>query len=121
MPKGAAPKRGEAMDRISDLEEPRPHAEGRKPRAVEPLPEGEEAPPPGVRAMGTVRWGLVALMALAAAGAWTYHVSAAPRGASRAEAHYQCPMHPSVVQDHPGACPICGMDLVLATGAARES
>ena len=23
-----------------------------------------------------------------------------------------CPMHPDVVQDHPGACPICGMDLV---------
>src|SRR4051794_37351844 len=21
---------------------------------------------------------------------------------------YQCPMHPSVVQDHPGDCPICG-------------
>ena len=25
---------------------------------------------------------------------------------------YQCPMHPSVVQDHPGNCPICGMKLV---------
>lgn len=23
-----------------------------------------------------------------------------------------CPMHPDVVQDHPGRCPICGMDLV---------
>ena len=23
-----------------------------------------------------------------------------------------CPMHPEVVQDHPGVCPICGMDLV---------
>ncbi len=22
-----------------------------------------------------------------------------------------CPMHPDVVQDHPGTCPICGMDL----------
>ncbi|MBK6686099.1 MAG: efflux RND transporter periplasmic adaptor subunit [Deltaproteobacteria bacterium] len=27
---------------------------------------------------------------------------------------YQCPMHPSVVQDHPGDCPICGMRLVKA-------
>jgi Cu(I)/Ag(I) efflux system membrane fusion protein/cobalt-zinc-cadmium efflux system membrane fusion protein len=25
---------------------------------------------------------------------------------------YQCPMHPQVVQDAPGECPICGMDLV---------
>lgn len=25
---------------------------------------------------------------------------------------YQCPMHPSVVSDRPGSCPICGMDLV---------
>lgn len=26
---------------------------------------------------------------------------------------YTCPMHPQIVQDKPGACPICGMDLVL--------
>jgi multidrug efflux pump subunit AcrA (membrane-fusion protein) len=25
---------------------------------------------------------------------------------------YTCPMHPSVIQDKPGTCPICGMDLV---------
>jgi hypothetical protein len=25
---------------------------------------------------------------------------------------YTCPMHPEVVQDHPGKCPKCGMDLV---------
>jgi Cu(I)/Ag(I) efflux system membrane fusion protein len=28
------------------------------------------------------------------------------------EIKYTCPMHPQVVQDHPGKCPICGMDLV---------
>ena len=27
-------------------------------------------------------------------------------------AQYTCPMHPQVVQDKPGTCPICGMDLV---------
>jgi hypothetical protein len=26
---------------------------------------------------------------------------------------YTCPMHPDVVQDNPGSCPKCGMDLVL--------
>ena len=25
---------------------------------------------------------------------------------------YVCPMHPTVVSDKPGSCPICGMDLV---------
>lgn len=26
---------------------------------------------------------------------------------------YICPMHPQIISDHPGTCPICGMDLVL--------
>ena len=26
--------------------------------------------------------------------------------------YYTCPMHPSVKADKPGACPICGMNLV---------
>jgi RND family efflux transporter MFP subunit len=26
--------------------------------------------------------------------------------------YYQCPMHPQIIRDKPGACPICGMDLV---------
>jgi Cu(I)/Ag(I) efflux system membrane fusion protein len=25
---------------------------------------------------------------------------------------YLCPMHPQIISDHPGKCPICGMDLV---------
>ena len=25
---------------------------------------------------------------------------------------YTCPMHPQIISDRPGSCPICGMDLV---------
>lgn len=30
---------------------------------------------------------------------------------------YTCPMHPHYIADHPGSCPICGMDLVKAAAA----
>jgi membrane fusion protein, copper/silver efflux system len=33
---------------------------------------------------------------------------------------YHCPMHPEVVSDKPGECPICGMRLVPIPGAAAE-
>ncbi len=33
---------------------------------------------------------------------------------------YQCPMHPAIVQDHPGDCPICGMKLVKMKGSASD-
>ncbi|KAA8486656.1 multidrug efflux pump subunit AcrA (membrane-fusion protein) [Arcticibacter tournemirensis] len=35
------------------------------------------------------------------------------KGAQRKEGiQYTCPMHPDVISDSPGQCPICGMDLV---------
>lgn len=41
-------------------------------------------------------------------------VIAAACSADTAQDHdiYTCPMHPTVVSDQPGPCPICGMDLV---------
>jgi membrane fusion protein, copper/silver efflux system len=81
------------------------------------LPEGDEAPPSGVRLMSTVRWALVAVVAVAAAATWIHWASELSSAHEAHEVHYRCPMHPTVVQDRPGECPICGMDLVRATGA----
>ncbi len=39
---------------------------------------------------------------------------------TEAAVKYTCPMHPQIIQDKPGTCPICGMDLVkmdASTGA----
>jgi len=33
---------------------------------------------------------------------------------------WTCGMHPQIVQDHPGTCPICGMNLVPMRGVAPE-
>jgi Cu(I)/Ag(I) efflux system membrane fusion protein len=33
---------------------------------------------------------------------------------------YTCPMHPQILEDHPGGCPICGMTLVKKSGQASE-
>ncbi len=39
--------------------------------------------------------------------------AAVANGIAQASAtYYTCPMHPSVVSDRPGACPVCGMALV---------
>lgn len=90
---------------------PHPEHEG------EPLPEGEEEAPRGVRTMAIVRWVLVALMAIAAVSSAAYYFGwFSGAGASDSATIYYCPMHPSVVQDHPGECPICSMTLVPKPG-----
>ena len=40
--------------------------------------------------------------------------NAATQTAATVRQIYVCPMHSHIVQDHPGTCPICGMDLVQA-------
>ena len=39
-------------------------------------------------------------------------------GESKKSALWTCPMHPEIVQDHPGDCPICGMHLEPLTGGS---
>lgn len=46
------------------------------------------------------------------------HSPALMQAVAAQSATYTCPMHASVVQHHPGRCPICGMDLVKAAAPA---
>ena len=38
----------------------------------------------------------------------------------KSDIKYTCPMHPQIMEDHPGNCPICGMTLVKKSGQASE-
>src|ERR1700736_408451 len=38
----------------------------------------------------------------------------------KSDIKYTCPMHPQIMEDHPGSCPICGMALVKKSGQASE-
>ncbi len=73
--------------------------------------------PAGVGVMSVVRWGLVLVMGLVAVLSVAYATGALAKvssGGAHAEHArlYYCPMHPSVVRDHPGECPICSMTLL---------
>lgn len=38
-----------------------------------------------------------------------------------AKDEYTCPMHPEIVKDQPGQCPVCGMDLVKRTAVQTKT
>ena len=83
-------------------------------------PPPAEGPPRGVATMSIVRWILVAVTALVAVGSILI-TSGVHLGGAKSVAPvqlYTCPMHPAIVQDHPGQCPICGMTLVPKLEAA---
>lgn len=81
------------------------------------LPDSD-APPRGARTMGLIRWALVAIMALVALGSIAQYLRSADDHQGHGAQVYYCPMHPQIVQDRPGECPICGMTLVLRPAGA---
>ena len=99
-----------------------------------PLPS---SPPPTRRRFGAAALAATALASAALGGGAVHllthndeapgtHASApaattTPEASEPAATKYQCPMHPSIVQDHPGKCPICGMDLVPMTPAPASA
>jgi Ni,Fe-hydrogenase III large subunit len=57
-----------------------------------------------------------------AEGAFDPLAEAYEAAALESETEYACPMHPEVVQDEPGTCPKCGMELVAQeAGGGGES
>lgn len=76
------------------------------------------------RSAGLKTVGLLALgLAAGVGGTLLLRPSAQPSHATSASAPkkqmYQCPMHPQVMQDHEGDCPICGMKLVPIEGSGE--
>jgi Cu(I)/Ag(I) efflux system membrane fusion protein len=100
-----------------------------------PMSEGGEAPPSGVRTMAIVRWVILAGVVLAALYTLGLAFLPARSGATSSSgehaAHehgpkYYCPMHPQIVSDQQGQCPICSMTLVpmkegASTGPAASA
>lgn len=85
----------------------------------EPFMEGEEETPRGAHAAGIVRW-LMLVVALLGAGYTLAMATGLVGSHAHASERYHCPMHPTVVSDGPGDCPICGMDLVPVGSGGDE-
>jgi len=44
-----------------------------------------------------------------------------PSTATKADVYYTCSMHPQIMQDKPGTCPICHMDLIAVNKSSQPN
>ena len=87
-----------------------------------PGEEGTNGPPPGTRTMAWLRWMLVALMAVIAAASVAHSFNFWGHDSlPQASGQYYCPMHPQIVQEGPGECPICNMSLVPKDAGSKTA
>src|SRR5664279_5252529 len=66
---------------------------------------------------------MVIILASAAGGGWYAwqhkgHDHAAEGKAAQGKQLYTCSMHPFIIKDKPGTCPICGMELIKKIDSA---
>ncbi|SDX91041.1 heavy metal-binding domain-containing protein, partial [Allgaiera indica] len=99
-----------------------------RPRAILALGADNIAPLPAPDAVGALSQdglaeGVATLRKAFATGAFARNVTDFDAPALAARIEYTCPMHPEVISDEPGKCPICGMFLVEreVSGAAPAS
>jgi len=59
-----------------------------------------------------MRYFLIALLGALLLGACQGKKTAATAAVEKSDTVYTCSMHPQVMQDRPGKCPICGMELI---------
>ena len=67
---------------------------------------------------------IVVVLAVAGGGYYLWHARSHQVGgekAARGKQLYTCSMHPFIIKDKPGSCPICGMELIKKIDAAADS
>ena len=93
------------------------YAQMPRPRAVLAVGSIQESLPiapdfSGALDQGSLESGVAELRRLFSEGAFDPRAEAYVAAGLESKTEYACPMHPEVVQDEPGTCPKCGMDLV---------
>lgn len=69
-----------------------------------------------LRIISLVMWGAVAITSGYIYGR---RGGAPPAETQSPEAEYTCSMHPFIIKDQPGACTVCGMELVMKSAGTR--
>lgn len=70
-----------------------------------------------------LKYGLILLLLLGI-GFTAYYFISKPKEMDHSQHQdkiYTCPMHPQIIRDEPGSCPICGMTLVLKPDAKQNN